>query len=80
MASQGKAPPHSGGGRFGGAAAAVELVWPAGVLGDRFAAGWGLVGCWVGCSGAGRVGGRRGELEEPWRGHASSPVPAWPWA
>ena len=30
MASQGKAPPHSGVGRFGGAAAAVELVWPAG--------------------------------------------------
>lgn len=39
-------------------AAAVELVGPAGVPGDKFAAGWGLVGCWAGCSGAGRVGGR----------------------
>lgn len=38
----------------------MELVGPAGVPGDRFAVGWGLVGCWAGCSGAGRVG-RQGE-------------------
>lgn len=68
------------------AAAAAELVGPAGVPGDRFAAGWGLGGCWAGCSRAGRVGGRSwrgrggGELEEPWRGHANSQAPACPWA
>lgn len=35
----------------------MELVGPAGIPGDRFA-GWGPVGCWAGCGGAGRVGGQ----------------------
>ena len=51
------------------AAAAAELVGPAGVPGDRFAAGWGLGGCWAGCSRAGRVGGRSWRRGESWRSH-----------
>lgn len=43
----------------------MELVGPARVPGDRFAAGWGLVDYWAGCSGAGRVGGRG----ESWTRH-----------